>query len=247
MSQASVVISDSNGATFRAALNAALLALISNNSGVSEPATTYANMLWYDTANNVLKIRNEANTDWDELLGDGVIAPASNTADYIPQWNGANSKTLKNGIKKSTDGTMAGNSDSAVPTEKAVTTYVAARHTALGWQDRGDPSGYDFQIGSGLTADGNYHDLDLSSIVPAGATMVLLRAVVVATNTDRDLLFRKNGNTNSYNVAQLKTYAANNVQDFIVACDTNRVVEYLISGSGITGVAIVVRGWLLKS
>jgi hypothetical protein len=26
-----------------------------------------------------------------------VIAPATNTADYVPQWNGANSKTLKNG------------------------------------------------------------------------------------------------------------------------------------------------------
>jgi hypothetical protein len=27
-----------------------------------------------------------------------VISPATNTADYIPQWDGANSKTLKNGV-----------------------------------------------------------------------------------------------------------------------------------------------------
>lgn len=30
--------------------------------------------------------------------GGDTIAPASNTADYIPQWNGANSKTLKDGL-----------------------------------------------------------------------------------------------------------------------------------------------------
>ena len=29
---------------------------------------------------------------------DKVVAPASNSADYIPQWNGANSKTLKDGV-----------------------------------------------------------------------------------------------------------------------------------------------------
>jgi hypothetical protein len=34
--------------------------------------------------------------------GGDVLGPASNTADYIPQWDGANSKTLKNGISIST-------------------------------------------------------------------------------------------------------------------------------------------------
>jgi hypothetical protein len=27
-----------------------------------------------------------------------VVGPATNTADYLPQWNGADSKTLKNGL-----------------------------------------------------------------------------------------------------------------------------------------------------
>jgi len=36
----------------------------STNSGASAPATTYANMLWYDTTANILKIRAEANDAW---------------------------------------------------------------------------------------------------------------------------------------------------------------------------------------
>lgn len=36
-----------------------------------------------------------------------VIAPATNTADYIPQWDGTNSKTLKNGLAVP-DGGLAG-------------------------------------------------------------------------------------------------------------------------------------------
>lgn len=57
------------------------------------------------------------------LAGD-VAGPSSNTDEYIPQWDGLNSKTLKNGVEKSTDVTLAGNSDDAIPTEKAVKTYV---------------------------------------------------------------------------------------------------------------------------
>lgn len=37
----------------------------------------------------------------EKTIGSGsgdVIAPATNTANYIPQWDGANSKTLKNGL-----------------------------------------------------------------------------------------------------------------------------------------------------
>ena len=49
---------------FRADLNAALEALVSSNSGATAPATTFANMPWYDTANNIFKIRNEDNDAW---------------------------------------------------------------------------------------------------------------------------------------------------------------------------------------
>ena len=60
---------------------------------------------------------------WDSTQGN-VTGPSTNTDGYIPQWNGANSKTLKNGVELSTDGTMGDNSDTAIPTEKAVKTYA---------------------------------------------------------------------------------------------------------------------------
>jgi hypothetical protein len=45
-------------------MNASLQALASLNSGATAPATTYANMLWYDTAANILKMRSEADDAW---------------------------------------------------------------------------------------------------------------------------------------------------------------------------------------
>lgn len=50
-----------------------------------------------------------------------VIGPATNTTEYIPQWNGANSKTLKNGLPASALGKSLLNASSA-----------AAANTALG-------------------------------------------------------------------------------------------------------------------
>lgn len=43
--------------------------------------------------------------NWSSPSGSGdVLGPATNTADYLPQWNGANSKTLKDGVAIPTGG-----------------------------------------------------------------------------------------------------------------------------------------------
>lgn len=64
MSQNDLVIANQTFPTTRADINSALQALGSLSSGATEPPTTYANMLWYDTANNTLKMRAEANDAW---------------------------------------------------------------------------------------------------------------------------------------------------------------------------------------
>jgi hypothetical protein len=64
MSQNDYIIANQTAPAFRADLNDALQALASLSSGTSQPATTYANMLWYDTTNNILKMRTEANDAW---------------------------------------------------------------------------------------------------------------------------------------------------------------------------------------
>ena len=64
MSQNDFTIANQSFPAFRADLNSALQALASNNSGGSAPSTTFANMWWYDSSNNILYIRNEDNDAW---------------------------------------------------------------------------------------------------------------------------------------------------------------------------------------
>jgi hypothetical protein len=52
------------GISFRAAVNAALQALATNNAGYDEPANPYPCMWWPDQENDLLKIRNTGNTEW---------------------------------------------------------------------------------------------------------------------------------------------------------------------------------------
>jgi hypothetical protein len=71
MAQHDYNLANQTGLSFRADLNAALEAIVSNNSGATEPATPFAYQLWVDTsaAPAILKIRNETNTSW-VTLGD---------------------------------------------------------------------------------------------------------------------------------------------------------------------------------
>ena len=64
MSQNSLVVPNGTGASVRSALNNALDTLKTQNSGSSAPGTTSAYMLWADTTNDLLKIRNAADSAW---------------------------------------------------------------------------------------------------------------------------------------------------------------------------------------
>lgn len=64
MSQATAAIANMSRTLFRAAVNAALQALQSRNSGASAPSETYAYMPWADTTSGWLKQRNAANSGW---------------------------------------------------------------------------------------------------------------------------------------------------------------------------------------
>lgn len=82
MSQNDMSIANASGATVRADINSALQALASLNSGSSAPGTTYANQLWHDDTNDLLKIRDEANTSWI------TIASKVGTT-WTPYWQGS--------------------------------------------------------------------------------------------------------------------------------------------------------------
>ncbi len=60
-----ITTADANtGVAYRAAVNAALQALASCNSGATAPVTTYPYQLWADTTTGRLKVRNSTNTAW---------------------------------------------------------------------------------------------------------------------------------------------------------------------------------------
>ena len=101
MAQHDFNIANAPGATVRADINALAEALASQNSGTSAPSVTFPFMLWADTTNNLLKIRNAANSAWITLasivgstftLDDGALAiPSSGswfgTTQRIPRIN----------------------------------------------------------------------------------------------------------------------------------------------------------------
>ena len=68
MSQHDLNIANQGFPAFRADLNNALAALGTLSSGATEPSTTYANQLWYDTTNDQIKIRNEDDDAWITIL-----------------------------------------------------------------------------------------------------------------------------------------------------------------------------------
>ena len=61
MAQHDGVIDNGTGSAVRTDINNALAAINSNNSGGSDPSTTYAYQFYADTGDNTLKIRNAAN------------------------------------------------------------------------------------------------------------------------------------------------------------------------------------------
>lgn len=112
--------------------------------------------------------------------------------------------------------------------------------------DRGDPADYDFTTGN-FTTDDNWHDLDLSSIVPSGATWVKVKVVFTDDAVDSYLALRKNGNTNTRVSLSNKVRVANKTHYItgFVPCDSNRVIEYIATNTTFTTISLVVTGWVL--
>ena len=64
MAQHDYTINNQTFPSYRTDHNNSLSAIATNNSGATEPSTTYAYQWWYDTNSNALKIRNADNDAW---------------------------------------------------------------------------------------------------------------------------------------------------------------------------------------
>ena len=74
------VIANQGFPSFRADLNSALQAVVSNNSGSSAPSTTYAYQLWYDTSSNIWKMRNADN---DAFISLATFNQTTDTVNFL--------------------------------------------------------------------------------------------------------------------------------------------------------------------
>ena len=108
---------------------------------------------------------------------------------------------------------------------------------------RGDPSTFDFTK-TDLTLDADWHDLDLSSIIPAGNHRVWFRTYYVHTNpgASKMVLMRKNGATNNVNADWHIQWQATERGLAFVRLDDDRIMEYRIDGAAGEWTAI---GWTI--
>lgn len=109
MSQSNFQLGNQAAPSLRLAMQAAVLALVTNSSG-SEPTDTFPFMLWADPAANQLKIRNEADSDWVGLLrlSDGQALKLPNHVSSVAGYQGAVSIQNILTALKSVDGAGSG-------------------------------------------------------------------------------------------------------------------------------------------
>jgi len=112
--------------------------------------------------------------------------------------------------------------------------------------DRGNVTAWDWRA-SGLTHDDNWHDLDCSLIVPAGATLILLQANIFDTSSGIYFFVRHPDLTGYGNWGRVYTQVGNlkTVADLLIQCPADRILEYKIDADGLEACDLSVRGWFI--
>lgn len=115
---------------------------------------------------------------------------------------------------------------------------------AGGYVDRGDPSSPDYTSAT-LTLDNNWHDLDLSGIIPAGGKAALFRIIARTASVGSSIQFKMKGKTQSSTVATVYINVSNGWEwtEKIVPVDANRFIEYKISNVSWSALTLTVAGW----
>ena len=117
------------------------------------------------------------------------------------------------------------------------------------YKDRGDPAAADQDITS-LTADNEWHDLDLSvaASIDSTATALALFVYLVDDVAGSLIQFRKKGNSNDVNRSEVATQVGGTGRfvDVLVPCNTSQVIQYKLytaDTNAPTAGSITVKGW----
>jgi len=134
VSQADYVVSNGTGAAVRSDINGQLAAIATNNSGATEPATTYAFQWWADTTTGLLKIRNSANNAWVTVgtlasTNLGLLTSATANSTYLALTGGTITVALEIGTAGSL--VFEGSTADGNETTLAVTDPTADRTITL--------------------------------------------------------------------------------------------------------------------
>ena len=115
-----------------------------------------------------------------------------------------------------------------------------------GFVDRGalTGAGYDFDIEAGKTPN-TWEDLDMSSVVPAGAKGVLCRIQMAASAIGVQVRLKNyDHDETQYNSAKTESWAAGqqHYADLIVACNSDRKIKTFV-GTNINSAKLTVGAW----
>ena len=113
--------------------------------------------------------------------------------------------------------------------------------------NRGDFNVEDFSEAD-FTTDNDYHDLDLSGVIPSDTKLILVRVGIINTTINETLRFRQKGFTLAANYSMIVAQEADNMHDLDMwlTPDKDGVVEYRATAVGSwTNITFNIRGWFV--
>lgn len=111
---------------------------------------------------------------------------------------------------------------------------------------KADQESYDFTIND-FTADYQYHDLDLSGIIPAGTVAIVLWGAFRSDAPDTEACFAKAGNSGNY-LKSLLIQPVFNIGkgiNCIVPVSSDLKIKYRFSNVNYSYINLIIAGWFI--
>lgn len=118
------------------------------------------------------------------------------------------------------------------------------RRAGTRWNDRGDVTPYDYTSAT-LTADGEWHDLDISAIVGVSRRFVLVKTYLKDNAGGKEMLMRTKGYVNDVNIEHCGTIIADKTcgRNSWLYTDVNGIIQYKIEVAVWANTDLVIRGY----